>query len=297
MKKVLFAAILSCYLLSMAIVPMNVGNKWYYYCTYKYYTYPPVDTLKFVKVAKVDKDTLDNQILKKKIVNSYSIPIESSMLYFHEEFPLSELWYEQGNTFYGTNYCYMDGAADTTWGDGTKRRTYSWDYFSDTYMFQEWSSWSQGGHSGGGSREIVAKNLGPVHKKERIYGIVQYSYDTSETLVAAIIDGVYLGDSLATTTTSINEPLADVKAPILLSNYPNPFNPTTAITFVLNRAQTAKLVVYNSRGEAVRVLADQYFTTGQHSVNFDGSGLNSGVYFYQLETSGVKTTGKMLMLK
>jgi len=293
MKKVLFAAILSCYLLSMAIVPINVGNKWYYYCSYTPLTGENAyDTVKFVKVSMVDKDTLINQVVCKKIVNSYSISFDSLFLgYFFEETPMSELWYEQDSVFHGgLNFIYNDRITI---------QTYNFTYFSNDYTYQvkRWGGHSNTSYSVGNT--ITAKNLGPVQylfKRDGIMGAWP-QIDVKITLVAAIIDGEYIGDSLAVATTAISEPLADVKIPILLSNYPNPFNPTTAITFALNRAQTAKLVVYNSRGEAVRVLADQYFTAGQHSVNFDGAGLNSGVYFYQLETSGVKTTGKMLMLK
>jgi len=84
---------------------------------------------------------------------------------------------------------------------------------------------------------------------------------------------------------------------IKISNYPNPFNPTTTIGFELPNMANAKLSVYNSKGEIVKVLVDGIHNAGKYVVTFDGSGLNSGVYFYQLETAGKSKIGKMLLIK
>jgi len=83
----------------------------------------------------------------------------------------------------------------------------------------------------------------------------------------------------------------------LYSNYPNPFNPITTIKFDLKSAGQTKLVVYNAKGELVKTLINGIQSTGSHSVNFDGIGLNSGVYFYKLEADGKSIIKRMLMVK
>ncbi|NOR45282.1 MAG: T9SS type A sorting domain-containing protein [Candidatus Delongbacteria bacterium] len=83
----------------------------------------------------------------------------------------------------------------------------------------------------------------------------------------------------------------------LEQNYPNPFNPTTEINFTLNHNSLTKLKVFNSSGEVVKTLNDSKLAKGHHSFSFDGQDLNSGVYFYQLEADGVRSTKKMILMK
>ena len=83
----------------------------------------------------------------------------------------------------------------------------------------------------------------------------------------------------------------------LEQNYPNPFNPTTVISFSLSTEGIAKLVVYNSLGQEVKVLINQYMGAGSYSTPFNGNNLSSGVYFYKLESNNQVLTDKMLLLK
>lgn len=85
---------------------------------------------------------------------------------------------------------------------------------------------------------------------------------------------------------------------VLEQNYPNPFNPYTNICYSLARQETVSLVVYNLLGEQIATLVDnQGQAAGNHKVTFDASSLTSGVYLYQLETSGGIFTQKMTVLK
>ncbi|MDA3886089.1 MAG: T9SS type A sorting domain-containing protein [Candidatus Delongbacteria bacterium] len=84
---------------------------------------------------------------------------------------------------------------------------------------------------------------------------------------------------------------------LLYQNYPNPFNPTTEISFSLNQKQDVNLSVFNSKGELVQVLFEGKKEKGNHSINFDASGLNSGVYFYKLSRDETIETRRMLLLK
>lgn len=83
----------------------------------------------------------------------------------------------------------------------------------------------------------------------------------------------------------------------LAQNYPNPFNPTTSISFDLPNTSNVNLVVYDVLGQEVVTLVDGVKSAGRHSVQFDGTNLNSGMYFYQLKTSDQIITKKMLLAK
>jgi hypothetical protein len=80
-------------------------------------------------------------------------------------------------------------------------------------------------------------------------------------------------------------------------NYPNPFNPTTAIKFGLPETGKVKIIVYNSKGQEVRVLANQSYNAGYHEVTFDASDLPSGIYFYRMNAGDYTAVRKMLLVK
>jgi hypothetical protein len=84
--------------------------------------------------------------------------------------------------------------------------------------------------------------------------------------------------------------------------YPNPFNPSTTISFDLPKRGSVKLVVYDVLGREVRRLADQEMTAGTHSVTWDGTDQSghsaaSGVYFFRMTAGGVEKSVKGMLLK
>ncbi len=83
----------------------------------------------------------------------------------------------------------------------------------------------------------------------------------------------------------------------LTTSYPNPFNPETNISFKVERETGVKIIVYDMLGKTVAVLADSKFSTGIHTVNFNASNLNSGVYFYRYETEYASETKKIVLIK
>jgi hypothetical protein len=82
-----------------------------------------------------------------------------------------------------------------------------------------------------------------------------------------------------------------------LSAFPNPFNPSTTISFSLPREARARIAVFDILGREVTVLADNVFTAGEHRLMFDGSSLPSGLYFARLESGSMQATHKLLLLK
>jgi len=82
----------------------------------------------------------------------------------------------------------------------------------------------------------------------------------------------------------------------LHQNYPNPFNPVTEITFSIPETSVVDLSVFDTAGRLVRRLVNEKKTYGRHTVSFDGSGLNSGIYFYRLQTDSRTIDAKRMLL-
>ena len=87
-----------------------------------------------------------------------------------------------------------------------------------------------------------------------------------------------------------------------LTNYPNPFNPTTTISFSLPNEQKIELTIYNIKGQKVKTLMDCYTSPGEFELIWNGKDDNgkrvcSGVYFYKLRTQNNEIIRKMLLLK
>jgi len=80
-------------------------------------------------------------------------------------------------------------------------------------------------------------------------------------------------------------------------NYPNPFNPSTKISFNLPEAGNVKLKIYDALGREVSLLVDGFENAGRHTLEFNGSNLSSGVYFYRIEYQNNFTTMKMILIK
>ncbi len=83
----------------------------------------------------------------------------------------------------------------------------------------------------------------------------------------------------------------------LAQNHPNPFNPTTTISFDLPEPTFVTLRVYDVSGRQVAELANGYRSTGTYDVTFDASGLASGIYMYRLDAGAFNSMGKMVLMK
>lgn len=83
----------------------------------------------------------------------------------------------------------------------------------------------------------------------------------------------------------------------LNQNYPNPFNPSTVISYTLPKEGMVTLKVYNILGQQVKILVDEYKSSGTYKVNFDAGNLPSGVYFYAIRSSGFSSVKKMMLIK
>lgn len=83
----------------------------------------------------------------------------------------------------------------------------------------------------------------------------------------------------------------------LSQNYPNPFNPTTKINFSIPKQGFVTLKVYDMLGKEVATLVNETKFAGNYSVDFNGSNLPSGTYFYRIETDDFSDVKKMILVK
>jgi len=83
----------------------------------------------------------------------------------------------------------------------------------------------------------------------------------------------------------------------LLQNYPNPFNPETVIEYTIPADEFVDIIVFDVLGNEVTTIFSGLQKKGSHTVRFEGSNLNSGVYFYRISTDSGSRIRKMLLLK
>jgi photosystem II stability/assembly factor-like uncharacterized protein len=84
---------------------------------------------------------------------------------------------------------------------------------------------------------------------------------------------------------------------MLEQNYPNPFNPSTTIEYSIPESGNVKLKVYNSLGEEVATLVNDYKEAGNYKINFDAADLSCGIYYYRLTSNSFNKIRKMVLLK
>ncbi|MGK9368669.1 putative Ig domain-containing protein [Melioribacter sp. Ez-97] len=83
----------------------------------------------------------------------------------------------------------------------------------------------------------------------------------------------------------------------LLQNFPNPFNPTTTIKYAVPKEAHVRLTVYNVLGQEIATLVNGLKSAGYHTVSFDASNLNTGMYIYKLEAGDFTSIKKMILMK
>jgi hypothetical protein len=93
---------------------------------------------------------------------------------------------------------------------------------------------------------------------------------------------------------------AETVIPVELSlaqNFPNPFNPTTTIEYSLVVDSYVQMKVFTISGQHIATLVNKKMPAGRHTVNFDASGLVTGVYVYQIQAGEFRASRKMVLIK
>ncbi len=99
-------------------------------------------------------------------------------------------------------------------------------------------------------------------------------------------------------TSTKSQPFSNIPKEYSLSqNYPNPFNPVTTIKYQIPKISKVNLTVYDILGNRIAVLVNQEKSPGEYLVDFNGSNLASGVYFYRIQAGNYISVKKLMLLK
>ena len=136
---------------------------------------------------------------------------------------------------------------------------------------------------------IIAINIGLIYRSEWFFE----NHTIKEWLVYAKVNGKEYG------ATAVTEKPQQI---VSLHNYPNPFNPTTTITYTLPSPGFASIMIYNIMGQTVRELVSESMSSGTFSVIWDGKNdfgksVSSGIYLSRLQTGKHTEMGRMLLMK
>jgi hypothetical protein len=149
------------------------------------------------------------------------------------------------------------------------------------------------------------EDLGNDHGKLHLFFLDDYSYGSYVHGNGQNLGGmqIYCALDIDFSPFVSMQPETIPQPEIYLTNYPNPFNPTTTISFSV--PQTSSFVIlsiYNIKGQKVKTLVNEVLPAGKHSVVWNGRDANgkrvgSGIYFYKLKAGNFTKSRKMLLMK
>ncbi len=149
-------------------------------------------------------------------------------------------------------------------------------------------------------------NYHPHHSKIWInFNQQNYAFQSlfCANIYSPVVGDLYMVRGSLPNLTGVEENLILQNKKITLTNYPNPFNPTTTISFSLPETSDIELVVYNIKGQKIKTVVNSQYVQGDHSVIWNGNdesekAISSGVYIYKLKVnSKTKVVKKCLLLK
>jgi hypothetical protein len=120
---------------------------------------------------------------------------------------------------------------------------------------------------------------------------VTYTY----TLINVDVNGAE--QAIATESVTPNRNNGSVMEYSLDQNFPNPFNPSTSISYSLEAAGLVTITVFDITGREVATLVNSVQAEGSHSVEFNAAGLPSGIYMYRMEADDFSDVQKMILMK
>ena len=279
------------------LYPLAIGNKWVYdvwswwadtsYHSYSGITYREVvgDTVMangYFYYKLFDPTTFNYPYYLFERIDSSSGRVyryDNSLGLTDDEYLIDDLLAEVGDTIWSSRHQYQD-------------------YFPficvDEVTFNKWGIQ--------GPRKIftIYDLTGYTYSLSQGVGIdsIYDTFDFGEnyvTLKGCIINGVVSGDTI---TVSVDDENPVQPTEFSLSqNYPNPFNPVTRIQYSVNSTQNVTLKVYDLLGREVATLVNEEKPAGNYEVEFDGSALTSGIYFYQVKAGNFIETKKMVLLR
>ena len=149
----------------------------------------------------------------------------------------------------------------------------------------------------GGGEQIGLWNADQIFMDSLTYG--EQITDTSYGRFADGTDNWFFMPEITPGATNLNTMSIDeIEDYVSVSqNYPNPFSAVTNIQFTLERPDQVSIKVFDVRGTLITVLADDNYTQGVHTIQWDASAMPAGYYFYTLQTKTGVITKKALIIR
>jgi|WetSurMetagenome_2_1015567.scaffolds.fasta_scaffold164680_2 hypothetical protein len=145
----------------------------------------------------------------------------------------------------------------------------------------------------------TGESVSYIHGHTQTAGIIRTYSDNANPFGVKGQDAYEINCGIDVEATGV-EPIVSSQIPQkynLEQNYPNPFNPVTKINFDLPKSGFVTLKVYDILGQEVATLVNGTKNAGRYNVDFDGSSISSGMYFYKIESNGFVATRKMMLIK
>ena len=268
------------------VFPLAVGNTWHYEITY--FNRTPFVVLPYT--IRIVRDTVMPNGKVYYVLDSLDmfyerfVRADSSHVYYWDRSGPNATWVDQiafnlravageeDTVRLGDFFSCQSGkiTADTIFGKPESIRTYSF----------------RGLVFGG---VTVANGFGYLtYEYSGDYGDVQYFWD---------LVGCVISDTVYGRLTALHRDSRLPGGAALFQNYPNPFNPSTTIRYGLPERTHVTLTVFNTLGQQVATLVNDTQDAGYHQVQFDGSGLASGMYFYRLRAGEYVAVRRLLILR
>jgi len=132
-------------------------------------------------------------------------------------------------------------------------------------------------------------------------GICEFYDHCHHSAPDSILCGIGYMDDADTANVFIDEKY-NVPDGYLMTNHPNPFNPSTKILYSIANKDHVSIVIFNIMGNKIRTLFNGYQSTGRHTIEWDSSNdqgvsVSAGMYIYVLQTGDQILTGKMILLR
>jgi hypothetical protein len=269
--------------------PLAIGNRWDYFLTYHRHG------------GDFWYDTLSIEIINKEILSN-----GMEYFVFSNIFPLWPI--SKTKYIRWENSCIYFYKVE----DSTDCLAFRFDLPIDSFYFdcigQEILTWFSTTQLWGSTVLDTLQHHGS-HSFSKSFGIIDYFnlyydsfVDVYYNLYGCKISGQVFGELIADV-----DQLSIIQKFNLDQNYPNPFNPSTTIKYSLPHPSLVTLKVYDLLGREVATLVNEEKPIGEYSVEFSGSNLPSGVYFYQLRISALQSkdgkangfveTKKMVLLR
>jgi hypothetical protein len=281
----LFFALCCSSVLAESPFPLSIGNAWYYKMAHPWLPVPPISRT----IHVVGDSTMPNGkqywiLDQRDIFDQIYVRSDSSHLFYWQYSYPDQVWREQ-MVF---NLQAASGTVDTiNWGGFITVRNFG--PFADSVFSKATNTRFY--HLGGlvFADLTFAEGFGYVRLEDyQDNQVPQYVW----TLEGCVISGTVYG-----TMTDI-PPNHQLPAQMeLLSNYPNPFNGLTRLTYRLSATSRVRLSIHSVLGQEVAELVNDVQSPGQYSVYYQPSNLASGIYYCQLSASTQIQVRKLLYLK